>query len=109
MGLMVGLPEEDRNYGRDGSELSAKPSVMLLWHHGSSTVASYIGRERDRQTDRDRETERQTETEKDRDRQTDTDRQTDRLIKLYFSTVKILTQRPTHISAVATVLLIAKT
>ena len=56
MGLMVGLPEEDRNYGRDGSELSAEPSVMLLWHHGSSTVASYIGRERDRQTDRDRET-----------------------------------------------------
>ena len=32
---------------------------------------------------------------------------TDRLIKLYFSTVKILAQRPTHISAVATVLLIA--
>ena len=31
------------------------------------------------------------------------------LIKLYFSTVKILTQRPTHISAVATVLLITKT
>ena len=31
------------------------------------------------------------------------------LIKLYFSTVKILAQRPTHISAVATVLLITKT
>ena len=33
----------------------------------------------------------------------------DWLIKLYFSTVKILAQRPTHISAVATVLLITKT
>ena len=33
----------------------------------------------------------------------------DRVIKLYFSTVKILPQRPTHISAVATVLLITKT
>ena len=32
-----------------------------------------------------------------------------RLIKLYFSTVKILTQRPTHISVVTTVLLITKT
>ena len=31
------------------------------------------------------------------------------MIKLYFSTVKILAQRPTHISAVATVLLITKT
>ena len=31
------------------------------------------------------------------------------LIKLYFSTVKILAQRPTHISAVSTVLLITKT
>ena len=31
------------------------------------------------------------------------------LIKLYFSRVKILAQRPTHISAVATALLIAKT
>ena len=31
------------------------------------------------------------------------------MIKLYFSTVKILTQRPTHISAVATVLRITKT
>ena len=31
------------------------------------------------------------------------------LIKLYFSTVKILAQRPTYISAVATVLLITKT
>ena len=29
--------------------------------------------------------------------------------ELYFSTVKILAQRPTHISAVATVLLITKT
>ena len=29
--------------------------------------------------------------------------------ELYFSTVKILAQRPTHISAVATVLVIAKT
>ena len=28
-------------------------------------------------------------------------------IKLYFSTVKILAQRPTHISAVATILLIS--
>ena len=33
----------------------------------------------------------------------------DWLIELYFSTVKILAQRPTHISAVATVLLITKT
>ena len=33
----------------------------------------------------------------------------DWLIKLYFSTVKILAQRPTHISAVATVLLVNKT
>ena len=31
------------------------------------------------------------------------------MIELYFSTVKILAQRPTHISAVATVLLITKT
>ena len=31
------------------------------------------------------------------------------MIKLYFSTVKVLAQRPTHISAVATVLLITKT
>ena len=31
------------------------------------------------------------------------------MIKLYFSTVKLLAQRPTHISAVATVLLITKT
>ena len=31
------------------------------------------------------------------------------MIKLYFSKVKILAQRPTHISAVATVLLITKT
>ena len=31
------------------------------------------------------------------------------MIKLYFSTVKILPRRPTHISAVATVLLITKT
>ena len=33
----------------------------------------------------------------------------ERKIKLYFSTVKILAQRPTHLSAVATVLLITKT
>ena len=33
-------------------------------------------------------------------------REREREIKLYFSTVKILAQRPTHISAVATVLLI---
>ena len=31
------------------------------------------------------------------------------MIELYFSTVKILAQRPTYISAVATVLLITKT
>ena len=31
------------------------------------------------------------------------------LTELYFSTVKILTQRPTHISAVATIPLITKT
>ena len=31
------------------------------------------------------------------------------MTELYFSTVKILAQRPTHISAVATVLLITKT
>ena len=31
------------------------------------------------------------------------------MIKLYFSTVKILAQRPTHISAIATVLLITET
>ena len=61
----MGLPEEHRNYGRDDSELSAEPSVVLLWQHGGSTVASYIGR--DTQTDRqtDRETDGQT------DRQTD--------------------------------------
>ena len=47
------------------------------------------------------------EGEKESERQTD--RQTDRLIEPYFSTVKILTQRPTHISAVATVLLVTKT
>ena len=77
MGLMVGLPEEDRNYGRDGSELSAEPSVMLLWHHGSSTVASYIGRERGRQTDRDRETNRDRERQRPTDRHRQTDRQID--------------------------------
>ena len=39
------------------------------------------------------------------------DRQTDRQteIKLSFSKVKILAQRPTHISAVATVLIISNT
>ena len=31
------------------------------------------------------------------------------MIKLYFSTVQIIPQRPTHISAVATVLLITRT
>ena len=31
------------------------------------------------------------------------------MIELYFSTVKTLAQRPTHISAVATILLITKT
>ena len=36
-------------------------------------------------------------------------REREGLTELYFSTVKILAQRPTHISAVATVLLIAKT
>ena len=36
------------------------------------------------------------------------ERERERVIKLYFSTVKILAQRPTHISAVATVLLITK-
>ena len=34
---------------------------------------------------------------------------TDWLNKLYFSTIKMLAQRPTHISAVVTVLLITKT
>ena len=43
------------------------------------------------------------------DRQTDRQTETEKLIKLYFSTVKILAQRPTHISAVVTVLLITKT
>ena len=33
----------------------------------------------------------------------------DLLIKLYFSTMKVLAQRPTHISAIVTVLLIIKT
>ena len=33
----------------------------------------------------------------------------DRLIELYFSTLKILAQRPTHISALAAALLITKT
>ena len=33
----------------------------------------------------------------------------ERQIKLYFSAVKILAQRPTHISAAGTVLLIIKT
>ena len=36
------------------------------------------------------------------------EREREREIKLYFSSVKILAQRPTHISAVATVLLITK-
>ena len=40
-------------------------------------------------------------------RETETEREI-KLIKLYFSTVKILAQRPTHISAVVTVLLITK-
>ena len=31
------------------------------------------------------------------------------MIEIYFSTVKILAQRPNHISAVATILLITKT
>ena len=55
-------------------------------------------------TSKPRETDRQT------DRQRLRDRLIDWLIKLYFSKVKILGQRPTHIiSAVATVLLITKT
>ena len=37
------------------------------------------------------------------------ERLSDWLIKLYFSMVKILAERPTHLSAVATVLLITKT
>ena len=50
---------------------------------------------RERERDRDRETETETERDRDRDR-------------LYFSTMKILGQRPTHIiSAVATVLLLS--
>ena len=36
------------------------------------------------------------------------EREREREIKLYFSTVTILAQRPTHISAVATVLLLTK-
>ena len=65
------------------------------------------------------ETDRQAETQRERERgrQTDRDREVDSfihsfthsffhsLVKLYFSTVKILAQRPTHISAIATVLL----
>ena len=38
-----------------------------------------------------------------------THRERERLIKLYFSMVKILAQRPTHISVAATILLITKT
>ena len=41
------------------------------------------------------------------DRQTD--RQTDWLIKLCFSTVKVLAQRPAHIFALATLQLVIKT
>ena len=37
------------------------------------------------------------------------ERERERLTELYFSTVKILAQRPTHIFAVPTVLLITKT
>ena len=50
------------------------------------------------------------EKERERERQRHRQRQglTDWLIKLYFSTVKILAHRPTHISAVATVLLITE-
>ena len=56
----------------------------------------------ERERERQRETERgQRETDRDRDRETLTD-----LIKLYFSTLKILVQRPTHLFAIATVLLI---
>ena len=42
-------------------------------------------------------------------RQRERERLIDRLIELYFSTVKILAQKSTHISAVVTVLLITKT
>ena len=59
------------------------------------------------------ERERERETERQRERQGQRQRQRQRqrliLIELYFSTVKILAQRTTHISAVATVLLITKT
>ena len=46
---------------------------------------------------------------KERKKESAREGEIDRLIKLYFSTVKILAQRPTHISAVATVLRITKT
>ena len=60
-----------------------------------------LSAERERQTDRQRQRQRQ------RDRETE--RKRERLTELYFSTIKILPQRPTHISAVATILLITKT
>ena len=56
---------------------------------------------------RDRQTDRQTDRE--RETHTHTHRLIDWLIKLYFSTVKILAQRTTDTSAVATVLLITET
>ena len=56
-----------------------------------STEEQFPGVEREREGGRERE------------------RLIELLIKLYFSTMKILAQRPTHISAVATVLLITKT
>ena len=87
--------------------------------HGSEGDGGRAGR--DRQTDRQTDRQRHTERGRDGDRQIETERLIDSfiqsfihsffhsLVKLYFSTVKILAKRPSHISAVAAVLLITKT
>ena len=56
-------------------------------------------READRQTDWDRESEKESKRERESERKRD--REIDWLTELYFSMVKILTQRPTRISAIA--------
>ena len=55
------------------------------------------------------ELKRERERERGREREREMDGWMDGLTELYLSTVKMLGQRPTHISAVATVLLITKT
>ena len=64
-----------------------------------------IKQEHERERGGERGTEREGQRERDRERGTEREREG----TLYFSTVKILAQRPTGISAVATVLLITET